>query len=255
MPDERVETISSLAHLHQEGLTTTQAGILLKEHGPNNLPETPPPSSLTVFLSQLKSPLVYVLLAAGVVTLFLREYAETVIISLAVFVNTILGYVQERRAGKALEALKKLVQPQAKVIRDGQVVTVSTEQIVPGDVVLLNQGDKIPADGKLLEVNRLFVSEAILTGESEPVSKGKDNKVYMGTIVTAGKGKMVVTITGALSEMGRIASEISIEGEETPLARQLSKFSNQLSLLVLGLVILVFAIGIALGENLAEIFT
>ncbi|OGC47761.1 hypothetical protein A2886_00460 [candidate division WWE3 bacterium RIFCSPHIGHO2_01_FULL_42_13] len=255
MPDERVETISSLAHLHQEGLTTTQAGILLKEHGPNNLPETPPPSSLTVFLSQLKSPLVYVLLAAGVVTLFLREYAETAIISLAVFVNTILGYVQERRAGKALEALKKLVQPQAKVIRDGQVVTVSTEQIVPGDVVLLNQGDKVPADGKLLEVNRFFVSEAILTGESEPVSKGKGGDVYMGTIVTAGKAKMVVTVTGARSEMGKIAGEISADGEETPLARQLRKFSNQLSVLVLGLVILVFAIGTALGENLVDIFT
>ncbi len=246
------ETISSLVPI--KGLTSGRADALLKEHGLNTLPEKPLPSDFAIFISQLKNPLVYVLLAAMVVTFFLKEFSDTLIIGLAVFINTILGFVQERKAGRALEALKKLVHVQTRVIRDGEIVTIPTEQIVPGDVVMLNQGDKVPADGTLLDVNRFFVSEALLTGESEPISKSETDAVYMGTIVTAGKAKMLVTITGASSEMGKIADSIS-EKEETPLVKQLVKFSNQLSVLVLGLVAFVFVVGLLFGESLVDIFT
>ncbi|MBT6401246.1 HAD-IC family P-type ATPase [candidate division WWE3 bacterium] len=252
------ETINSLVSSEKKikGLSTSEAEQLLEEHGPNALPESPPPSDLSVFLSQLKSPLVYILLVAGVVTFFLHEYADTAIITFAVFLNTILGFLQERKAGQALAALKKLVHPHAQVFRDGELVTIEVEKLVPGDLVLLNQGDKIPTDGKLVDANRFFVSEAILTGESESISKTLDNEVYMGTIVTAGRAKMVVEVTGAQTEMGKIAVSISdSEQEDTPLGKQLNKFGKQLSILVLGLIVTVFIVGMFMGEDIVEIFT
>lgn len=239
----------------KRGLTTFEARELLATYGPNALPEKPPPSKLSIFFSQLKNPLVYILLVAGIVTFFLKEYSDTAIISLAVFINTILGYVQESRAGEALEALKKLVHPEARVFRDGKELLIPVEELVPGDIVLLGQGDKIPADGKAIEVNRFFVSEAILTGESEAIEKTLDSDLFMGTIVTAGKARIVVTITGAKTEMGKIAASISTKEEITPLGRQLNTFSKQLTVLVLILLVAILLIGVIKGLDSIEIFT
>ncbi|MBD3365792.1 HAD-IC family P-type ATPase [candidate division WWE3 bacterium] len=239
----------------ETGLTKEQADERFKKYGCNCLPEEKPPSSLAIFLAQFKSPLVYILLAAAAVTVALGEYTDALVISFAVFINTILGFVQEERAGKALEALKKLVHPQVRVIRDGEVLTIALEEVVPGDIVLLRQGDKVPADGEFVEVNRLFVEEAILTGESVPVDKAKGQKGFMGTMVTAGTGKLLVTATGEYTEMGKIALSVSTEKEKTPLSRQLNKFSKQLTFLVLGLTVLVFVVGMLLGNDLTEIFT
>ncbi len=239
----------------EKGLTPQEAQWRLKEHGPNALPEAPPPSDLVIFISQFKNPLVYVLVVAGVVTFFLKELADTAIIFLAVFVNTILGFLQERKASKALEALKKLLHPHAKVIRGGELLTIGVEEIVPGDVVVLHQGDKVPADGELFDVHRFYVSEAILTGESVPVEKEDKNEAFMGTVVTAGTAKMLVKSTGVHTEMGKIAVSVSELGEDTPLRRQLAKFSKSLSILVLGLILAVFVVGLLLGKNPVEIFT
>lgn len=239
------------------GLSQVDVDQKLKEFGLNKLPEQPPPSDLAIFISQLKSPLVYVLLAAGGVTLFLREFADTAIIGLAVFLNTILGFLQERKASKALEALKKLLHPYAKVLRDGKVREIEVEYLVPGDVVYLSQGDKIPADGKIIDYNRFYVTEAILTGESVPVEKklGGDEKVFMGTIVTGGKAVMSVEMTGDKTEMGKIARSVGEIEQDTPLRRQLAFFSGHLSKLVIFLIVFVFVIGLLSGMNLAEIFT
>jgi P-type Ca2+ transporter type 2C len=245
------EEVNSIA---QNGLTTAQADEKLKEFGPNALPEKPPPSDFYVFVSQLKNPLVYVLLVAGAVTFFLHEYADTVIILLAVFVNTVLGFIQERKAGHALEALKKLVHPHTKVFRDGEMKVVGIEEVVPGDVVILNQGDKIPADGSLIQSNRFYVNEAVLTGEVVPVKKDDGGNVFMGTIATGGNAKMVVEKTGAFTEMGKIATSVSEVAEETPLGKQLTKFSKQLSVFVGILVATVFLIGLVLGNDLVPIF-
>ncbi len=206
------------------GLEPYEAKELLKEYGPNKLPEKAPPSKFSIFLSQLKNPLVYILIAAGGVTFVLKEFSDTAIISLAVFINTILGYVQESKAGEALEALKKLVHPEVRVIRASKEMIVPIEDLVPGDLVVLGQGDKIPADGKIIEANRLFISEAILTGESDALEKAVKSDTFMGTIVTAGKGKMIVTVTGAGTEMGKIAKSIQTKEEITPLGKQLNKF-------------------------------
>lgn len=238
-----------------KGLTSSEAKRRLEKFGPNELPEKPPPSDLYIFASQLKSPLVYILVVAGAITLFLRESSDAAIIFFAVFINTILGFLQERRANRALYALKELVHPKARVIRDGKLRQVNLEAVVPGDVVVLYQGDKIPADGKLIEASRLSVSEATLTGESVPVEKNTGNEAYMGTIVSSGQGRLLVQETGAKTQVGKIAEQIQEPLEDTPLKKQLGIFSRRLSILVLILTVFVFIVGLLSGKEVADIFT
>lgn len=240
--------------LEDLGLSTSEANRLLQKHGPNSLPETPPPGDFSIFLSQLKNPLVYILLFAGLITLVLGHLPDTLIIFFAVIINSILGFIQERRASRALTALKTLIHPTAKVIRDGRIVTLEISSVVPGDIAILEQGSKIPSDGQLLEANRFFVSEAILTGESQPVSKSKGDPVFMGTVVSAGRAQMRVLQTGGQTEIGRIALNVQTPEEDTPLKKQLRFFSKQLTLLVSALTILVFVIGLLVGKSLEEIF-
>lgn len=238
-----------------EGLSSREAQERLGKFGYNTLPEKPPPSDLFIFVSQLKNPLVYILVFAGVVTVFLKDYSDSAIIFFAVLVNTVLGFFQERKANRSLQALKKLIHPQAEVVRDGEIKRINVEEVVPGDIVVLNQGSKIPADGKLVEANRFFVSEAILTGESVPVEKEKDKEVFMGTIITSGNAKMFVEVTGEETEIGKIALKVQEPFEDTPLREKLKNLSTQLSILVFVLTILVFIVGILVGKGLLEIFT
>lgn len=239
----------------QRGLSARQAKKAQKKHGPNKLPEKPPPSSFSIFVSQLKNPLVYVLLVASVVTLVLGEYSDTVIILLAVVINTLLGFVQEKRASSALEALKQMVHPTTKVVRSGQMVEIPIEEVAVGDLVVLNQGMRIPADGSLIMSNRMFVDEAMLTGESRPVEKKEGSEAFMGTVVTSGRGEMVVEKIGKETQMGGIALRVQEPDEQTPLKRQISQFSKQLTALVLGLVLFVFVVGSLSGMRFEEIFS
>jgi len=239
----------------ENGLTSAEASARLAKFGPNVLPEKPPRSNLSIFLSQLKNPLVYVLLIAGLVTLALYRFSDAAIIFFAVFVNTILGFIQERRASRALHALKKLIHPTAEVLRDGKVKNIDVSEVVQGDIIILNRGDKVPADGKLVEANRLYLTEAILTGESASVAKEEKDKVFMGTIVAAGRGRMVVEMTGASTEIGKIAESIQAPQEDTPLRKQLANFSKQLSILVAFLVFFVFIAGLVGRRDPVEIFT
>jgi len=241
--------------MKKEGLTSKQAKDLLKKHGPNKLPEKKPPGAFVLFISQLRNPLVYVLLGAGAVTLFLKEYSDSTIIFLAVVVNTVLGFFQERKAGKALEALKELLHPHVKVIRNGAVKEIDIEVLVPGDIIMLRAGDKIPADGVILEHSKFFVTEAILTGESESLQKRTGSKVFAGTIVSGGNAKALIHTTGAGTEMGRIALSISKKADPTPLTRQLTKFSKKLSILVFALTIIIFVSGVLLGKDATEVFS
>lgn len=236
------------------GLTKNEAQQRLKRFGRNELPEKPPPSSLIIFFSQFKNPLVYVLLAAGIVTFFLGDFSDTAIIFFVVLVNSVLGFAQEKRASNALELLKAMVHPTADVIRAGKKERISVSEVVPGDIVDLDIGDKIPADGKLVEANRLLVEEAILTGESVPVTKAKGENVYMGTIISSGKALMEVTVTGSSTEMGKIAASIQKPTEDTPLTKQLKTFSNQLTLLVVILAAFVFLVGFITGKDSVEMF-
>src|SRR3989344_685634 len=165
-----------------QGLTSSEAKRRLEKYGRNVLPEKPPPSLIAIYLTQLKNPLVYILLAAAIVTFFLGDFSDTAIIFFVVLVNSILGFIQEKKANSALESLKALIHPKVDVIRDGEKIKLDIEGVVPGDVIELEQGEKIPADGRLIYANRLFVEEAILTCESLPVDKTDGDDVYMGTI-------------------------------------------------------------------------
>ncbi len=236
------------------GLREKQVEERLLLYGLNQLKEETPPTSLEIFLQQFRSPLVYVLLSAFIVTALLHHYSDAFIIGLAVVINTVLGFIQESKASNALAALKKLVHPHVRVIRDRQIQTIEIENLVPGDIVLLRSGDRVPADGKLVYSNRFFVNESMLTGESFPVDKHEDAKVFMGTSVTAGNAKMMVTITGEETEMGKIAESVVNIESDTPLKRQLSDFSRKLSILIVVLILIVFLEGVLTGQDLVEFF-
>lgn len=157
--------------MEQRGLTESEVQERLAKFGLNQFPEAPPPSDLKILLFQLKSPLIYILLFAAGVTIFLKDFTDTVVILVAVFINAILGFYQERKAERALSALKKVLTPHARVIREGKLKIVEANLLVPRDLVVLGQGDKVPADGLVVESVNLSVNEAILTGESMPVGK------------------------------------------------------------------------------------
>ncbi len=249
----------------KKGLSSKEAHERLEKFGPNELAKPPGLSNLKLILAQLKSPLVYVLLFAGIVTLILHELTDTIVIFAAVLINTLLGFWQERKAQTALIALRSLLTPKAKVIRDGQQQEIEASKVVPGDLVVLTIGTRIPADGILLEATDFSVNEAILTGESMPVKKQKaknekqtikENQAFMGTTVVTGIAKMLVTQTGMETEMGKIGRQLGeVEEEKTPLQEQIIKLARILALLVGGVALLIFVLGSLLGYEIIEIFT
>ena len=243
----------------KKGLTTVEAQKKLSEFGPNTLPIKKEVSLIRIFLAQFESPLVYILVLAGWVTLFLREWTDSIVIFSAVLVNTILGFYQEKKAQKALSALRHFLVPQAKVIRDKEAKMVPTTQIVPGDLVILTLGTRIPADGILVEATDFSVNEAILTGEAMPVPKkvrGEEKEnVFMGTMVVTGIAKMKVTQTGTRTKMGQIGqSLVEIKEEKTPLQENLTHLSKILAVIFGFVTIFIFALGALRGYPLVEIF-
>ena len=206
------------------GLTNSEVTRRQQQYGQNILPEKPAPSKLSILISQLKSPLVFILLIASFITVTIGHYTDAIIIFFAVSINTVLGFVQEYRASNALRALKHYITDKTIVIREGVKLSVDASQIVVGDIIVLDQGSKIPADGKLQTANRLYIDEAVLTGESVPVTKTKEDIVFMGTTISSGQATMVVESIGAMTKMGAIASEIQEKEEDTPLQKQLKVF-------------------------------
>lgn len=239
---------------HEFGLSSTEVQLKQQQFGLNILPEKSKPSNIVLFLSQLKNPLIYILLLSGLTTFLIGDYSDSAIIFATVLVNTVLGYVQERKASDSLYALKHYIADKTLVFRDGQRAAINTKELVPGDIVILSQGTKVPADGILLQANRLYIDESILTGESSAVSKQLENDVYMGTTISAGQGIMRVTSTGASTKMGAIALQIQVREVDTPLQIQIKGFSKQLIFVVSALVIIVMIVGLAYGLSIRDIF-
>lgn len=251
-----------------KGLKTKEAEKRLAEVGYNQLQQAKKISPWKIFLSQFQDFMVLVLIAATLVSGMLGEYADAITILAIVVVNAILGFYQEYRAEKSLEALKKLAAPEAKVLRDGLQVNVPAKDLVPGDILFLETGDRVPADARLLETVNLEVDESILTGESYPVQKeaefvaqenvgvgDRKNMVFLGTAVTRGRAKAVVTATGMTTEMGQIAEMMQeVEEEETPLQKRLAQLGKWLVLGCLGICALVVVTGVLRGESLYQMF-
>ena len=243
-----------------KGITSNEAQNRLRRDGYNELKEGSKVPLWKMFLDSFKDPLVIVLLIAAIVQIFLGEVVESVIIFLVVILNSILGVTQTRKAESSLDSLKKLSSPNAKVLRDGKKVTIPVKEIVVGDVVFLEAGDYIPADGRLIEAQTLKVVEGMLTGEAEAVLKHTDkideevgigdrkNMVFSGATVVYGRGKLVVTKTGMNTEMGKVAVLLETAGnKQTPLQQKLDDFGKKLGMMIMILAASIFAIQVIRG--------
>jgi len=233
-----------------EGLTEKEAAKRLSKYGRNELQEAKRESIVTMFLRQFKEFMILLLIGAAIVAAFLGEITDAVMIFAIVLMLGILGFIQEYKAEKAFEALKRLISSKTRVLRNGEIEMIDVHEVVPGDVVLLESGDRIPADGKVLESVELAVDEAPLTGESIPVRKDTKtvNKVFMGTAVVSGRGTVVIEKTGMQTEIGKIADMVQfVEVEKTPLEGHLNKLGKQLSMGVIALCVFIFVIGILYG--------
>jgi Ca2+-transporting ATPase len=246
----------------ENGLTPEEAAARLDQYGPNELEERGTKSRWSILWEQFTEVMVVILIIAAVVSIFLNEFTNAVVIMLIVVLNAVLGYTQEYRAEQAIAALKQMAVPLVRVVRGGQIREISAREIVPGDLVLVEAGNKVPADGRLVEAVNLKAQEAALTGESEAVEKDhglvaggelavgdRRNMVYMGTVITYGRGRIIITETGMNTELGRIANLIQgVEREPTPLQRRLESLGKTLALAALALILVVIGVGWIQGE-------
>ncbi|MBI1794480.1 MAG: cation-translocating P-type ATPase [Chloroflexi bacterium] len=254
--------------VHERGLSSEEAAQRLHQYGHNQLHEAPRPGLLAALWDQLNNFVVILLIVASIISALLGEWVDASAILAIVILNTLLGIIQERRAEEALAALKQLAAPDAQVLRSGHRMTVSSRNLVPGDIVFLEAGNYVPADLRLLEAVNLRVEEASLTGESLPVQKNaatvldrniplgdRRNTAFMGTLVSYGRGRGVVTSTGMHTQLGLIATMLqNVDTEETPLQRRLDQLGKTLSIGALFLVAVVFVVALINYTNIGDIF-
>ncbi len=263
-----VDRVFGLLGSTANGLSRQEAEARLGRHGPNRLEETRVRGPVIRFLSQFHNILIYVLIVASAVTAMLAHWVDAGVILGVVVINAVIGFIQEGKAEDALQAIRKMLSLSAVVIRDGKQMTVKAESLVPGDVVLLQSGDKVPADLRLFRVKGLQVQEAALTGESVAIEKriepveakavlgDRQCIAFSGTLVTHGQGTGVVIATGAQTEIGRISTLVSeVETVTTPLLRQMAQFGNWLTIAILGLAAITFVFGVLLRDySMGEMF-
>ncbi|MDO8578905.1 MAG: HAD-IC family P-type ATPase [Dehalococcoidales bacterium] len=260
------EVISGL-NTGRDGLKSQEAKRRFAEFGPNELVEKHKISPWAIFFEQFKNFLIIILLIAAVLSAFLGEVADAIVIFVIVVFAAGLGFIQEYRAERAMDALKRMASPLATVIREGKEIELPSRELVPGDIILLQTGDSIPADSRVIEAVNLKLSEAALTGESEPVEKNivplpdasavgdRKNMVYMGTSVAYGRGTGVVTSTGMATEFGKIAAMLQdVEEEKTPLQVNLDKVGKWIAIAALSLTFALAVVGVFRGHSLIEMF-
>lgn len=249
------------------GISETEALNRLSRYGPNELISKPSKNGIILFLQQFLNPLIYVLLAAVIVSAATAHYIDAVVILVILLINATIGYIQETKAEKAMEALKEMAAPQSQIRREGKLQRILSKNIVPGDIIVVEAGDRIPADARIIEHAGLKINESALTGESQPVEKNADtlsedtsladrhNMLYLGTAVTQGRAVAVATATGMNTELGHIARGLeSIKSEQTPLQKSISRLSKALVVVMLAVVAVIFAVGLLRNLDILEMF-
>lgn len=269
--DRDVDAVLDTLQSNSDGLSGAEAKKRLESGGRNKLAEGKKTTLFARFIKQFADPMIWVLLAAAALSAITASYsgeshADVFIILAVVILNAVMGVVQESKAEEAIEALKVMTAATSKVLRDGQIATIHSEEIVPGDVIVLEAGDAVPADARIIESASMKIEEAALTGESVPVDKTSDafpegeklslgdraNMAYMGSTVVYGRGKAVVTRTGMATEMGKIANVLTqVVDEKTPLQRKLSALSRVLTYVVLAISVVIFITGIVKAGSLS----
>jgi Ca2+-transporting ATPase len=261
------EITNNLAVTAENGLTSSEAEQRLVNYGYNAIADDQTRSTLSIFIHQFKNPLIIILAIATMITIGLAEWLDAVVIGFAIVVNTILGFIQEYKAERAIADLKSYILERTRVIRNGQELEINSELLVPGDIIHITNGSRIAADARLLSVIDLAVDEAILTGESIPENKSvhtlsettsladRSNMVFAGTLVVSGNGQAVVTATGSSTEIGRLATLVSnTESEKTPLQNAISKLTWVIIFVITAVVIIIFSLGIMQNQPWDEMF-
>ncbi|HSA83473.1 MAG TPA: HAD-IC family P-type ATPase, partial [Patescibacteria group bacterium] len=251
----------------ESGLSSGEAKNRLQQYGPNKLPEAKVDSLFTIFFRQFQSPLIYILLIACLTVFVMGDYADGGIILFVLLFNAVIGTFQEGRAQNTLLALKKFAETNATVLRDGKEAVIPDYEIVPGDVVILQEGDKVSADARIIEENNIMIDEAALTGESDPIHKNAEplkgsalqtadqkNIVFKGTTVVAGHGKALVVSTGLETVFGKISKELSMIDSEIPLKGNIRALSKAIIIVVFSSTSFLFVIGILLGNSVRDMF-
>jgi len=262
------DSVLAAVHSSPHGLSRSEAAARLDRYGRNTLPRAKPPSIVRVFVHQFASPLIYVLVAAALLSLAIQEWSDAGFITAVLLVNAIIGTFQEYSAQQAAEALHKLVTTTNQVLRDGEVYEISAEELVPGDIVLLESGDKVPADIRLLAYRDLEVDESLLTGESLPILKDGDkvlaeniplgdriNMVFAGTVLGRGRARGVVASTALNTELGRIAADVLFKpSPKAPLQVRMDKFTHRVAVFVGLAALAMFSVAVMRGTPLSEMF-
>src|SRR3989344_5264103 len=261
---EVLETLRSREH----GLIKEEAANRLQEYGLNKLPEGKTDSLPVIFLRQFQSPLIYILLSAAVIVFTIGETIDSSIIFAVLLFNAAVGTIQEGKAQSTLLALKKFVETNATVLRDGKEIVILDRDVVRGDILVLQEGEKVSADARIISLSGLKIDEASLTGESEPVSKVVEpidaeavsaseqrNMLFKGTNIVAGNGRAIVVATGADTVIGTIANEISAIDSEIPLKANIRHLSRAIIVVVAAISALLFILGLSKGRDLVTIFT
>ncbi len=260
------KVLDSLDVNKETGLSQSEAEKRFQKYGPNSLKQKSQISPFKIFVDQFKNILVILLLIASGFSFFIGDTVEAIAIGAVIILNALFGFVTEYRAEKSVEELKKMITTDTKVLRDGEVKNIKSKNVVPGDIVIIEEGDRITADGRLVEAENLASDESALTGESEPVSKNTDkiekedvplaetkNMVYMGTAVTRGNGALVVTGTGQKTEMGKISDLLNeTVDEETPLEEKLDQLGKSLIVITLIITAIIALVGIISGRDIVD---
>lgn len=262
------EVVRALRTDGQKGLTSAEVRRRRQRYGTNELATATRVSPWIILVKQFQDFMVFVLLGAAGISFLLQEWMDGLAITVIILLNALFGFVQEYRAERSLEALRDLTSPTAKVVRDAAESSIAASELVPGDIVLLFEGDRVPADGRLVEAKALAVDESVLTGESTPVSKRSDaliarnvavgdktNMLFKGTPITRGRGRLVITETGMQTEIGRIAGMIdSVQAQPTPLQRRLAQLGRGLVVACVAIVAVVFGLGVVQGLPVYKMF-